>query len=280
MLKIIANSFKFKNIFNLRNHPLNQFVLYFLLLVFIISFPLNYQIIKTGGWDLYNFSAGMRQSYPDWLPSQLPEDIEISKSGMYYETAVVTTLTTTNLDNETLNIVFMPFEEYTISDRSLVFEPERIVYYDVEGKQVLEVGYSNITTLVRFADLRMMTQSEAVSRFANMIDEAFSSYAIFVSVVYYTGITAFLNLVLILVVSAIFIFVRIRFQKVTKFTDNLKIVIASMTIPSLISFIVGIAGIMEINAFTVVIYQFATPLIALISIFKGSKIKEISNKNV
>ncbi|PKK96525.1 MAG: hypothetical protein CVV58_05915 [Tenericutes bacterium HGW-Tenericutes-3] len=133
---------------------------------------------------------------------------------------------------------------------------------------------------MRFSDLRMTTQADAVSKFATMLDEAFSSYAIFVSVVYYTAITAFLNLVLILVVSAIFIFVRIRYQKVTNFKENLKIVIASMTIPSLISFIVGILGVMEINAFTVVIYQFATPLIALVAIYKGSKIKEISNKNV
>ncbi len=280
MLKIIANSFKFKNIFNLRNHSLKYFIFYFLILVFIISFPLNYQIIKTGGWDLYNFSAGIRQQYPDWIPLELPEDIEISKSGMYYENEVVSTFQTTNLDGEELNIIFMPFDEYEVDDRSLVFETDRIVYYDVDGIQRLEVGYSNIKTVVRFSELRMTTQANAVSKFATMLDEAFSSYAIFVSVVYYTAITAFLNLVLILVVSAIFIFVRIRFQKVTNFTDNLKIVIASMTIPSLISFIVGILGVMEINAFTVVIYQFATPLIALVAIYKGSKIKEISNKNV
>lgn len=280
MLKIIANSFKFKNIFNLRNHHLKAFIFYFLLLIFIISFPLNYQIIKTGGWDLYNFSAGIRQNYPDWLPSELPEDIEISKSGMYYEVEEIRTFQTTNLDGEELSIVFMPFKDYSVEGRSLVFEAKRIVYYDAEGKLALEVGYSNIKTTVRFRDLRLSTQSQAVDKFADMIDEAFSSYAIFVSVVYYTAITGFLNLVLVLVVSGIFVFVRIRFQKVTKFTDNLKIVIASMTIPSLVSFIVGIAGVMEINAFTVVIYQFATPLIALIAIYKGSKIKEISNKDV
>lgn len=280
MLKIIANSFKLKNIYNLKNHHLKAFVFYFLLLIFIISFPLNYQIIKTGGWDLYNFSAGIRQNYPDWLPSELPEDIEISKSGMYYEIEAIRTFQTTNLDGEDLNIVFMPFEDYSVDGRSLVFEAKRIVYYDIEGQQVLEVGYSNVKSTVRFRDLRLSTQSQAVDKFTNMIDEAFSSYAIFVSVVYYTAITGFLNLVLVLVVSAIFVFIRIRFQKVTTFTENLKIVIASMTIPSLISFIVGIAGVMEINAFTVVIYQFATPLIALIAIYKGSKIKEILNKDV
>ena len=280
MLKIIANSFRFKNIFLLRSHPIKYFVLYFAILVLIISFPLNYQIIKSGGWDLYNFSAGIRQQYPDWIPSGLPEDIEISKSGMYYENEVVTTLQTTNLNGEELNIVFMPFDEYDMDTRSLVFEKNRIVYYDNTGNQIIEVGYTNIQSTVRFADLRMTTQSNAVSKFANMIDEAFSSYAIFVSVVYYTAITAFLNLVLVLVVSAIFIFIRVRFQKVTNFSDNLKIVIASMTIPSLISFIVGVLGVMEINAFTVVIYQFATPLIALVAIHKGSKIKEISNKQV
>jgi len=280
MLKIIANSFKLKNIFKVRLLPGKSFILYFIFLVFVISFPLNYQIVKSGGWDLYNFSAGIRQSYPNWLPTDLPEDIEISKSGMFFEDAVASSFETTNMNDETLMIVFMPLADYTVEDRSLVFEENRIVYYDVEGKEVLFVNYHNIQNTVRFRELRMMNQSEAVGYFADMIDQAFSSYAIFSSVIYYTAITAFLNLILLLVVSAIFIFVRIRFQKVTSFKDNIKIMIASMTIPSLISFVFGVAGLMEINAFTVVIFQFLTPLIALVAIFKGSKIKEISNKNV
>lgn len=280
MLKIFANGFSFKGIFSIKNNSRWSFLFYFLFLVLLLSFPLNIQIIRTGGWDLYNFTSGIQQEYPTWLPSGLPEDIEISKSGMYYENAVVSTFETTNVAGDTLYLVFAPVAEYIITDRSLVFEENRIVYYESTGNELFYVSYENINQVVRFSDLRLMPQGQAVDIFTTMIDEAFSSYAIFRSVGIYTMITFALNLLLVGVVGLIFIFVRIRFQKVTNFEENIKIIIASMTIPSLISFIIGIVGIIEINAFTSVIFQLLTPIVALFSIYKGANLKELDNSKV
>ncbi|MBU0997516.1 MAG: DUF1189 family protein [Firmicutes bacterium] len=280
MLKLFVRSFTPKGIFDAKDSSRGKIVIYFIFLMLLVSFPLNLQIFRSGGWDLYNFTAGIQQSAPDWLPNQLPSDIEISRYGMYYENESVSYFETTNVNQEVLFIVFSTGLEYTITDRTLAFEPDQIVYYDDAASEVFAIGYNNIHTTVRFSELKQLTQSEAVEIFSNMIDEAFSNFAILRSVLLYTAITFGLNILLVLVVSAIFIFVRVKFQRVTTFKDNVRIVIASMTIPSMVGFIIGILELIEINAFSVVIFQFMTPLIALASIFKGAKIKDISTKGL
>lgn len=279
MLKLFVGSFTPKGIFNQKDASLKNIILYFMFLIMVISFPLNLQIIRSGGWDLYDFTVGIHQNYPDWLPSQLPTDIYISKTGMQYFDAEVSTFQTTNINGDVLDIIFAPVDTYEIRNRSLVFEPTTITYFNENGNKVFSVGYANIQDSLSFYDLQFMTQSVAIDKFTAMIDQAFSSFAIFKSVILYTGITLVLNLILVLIVSAIFIFVRIRFQRVTTFKQNIRIVIASMTLPSMLGFVIGVLEIIDLNAFSVVIFQLMTPLIALVSIYKGSKIKEISNRD-
>jgi len=278
MLKLFVGSFSPKGIFNQRDASLKSIILYFIFLIFVISFPLNLQIIRSGGWDLYDFTTGINQNHPDWLPTNLPSDIYISSEGMQYIDPVVSTFQTTNGNGDILYIIFAPVETYYVFSRSLVFEPNTITYYNENGNQVFSVGYSNIQDSVSFNELQFMTQSEAVNKFTAMIDQAFSSFAIFKSIFLYTGITLLMNLLLVIIVSAIFIFIRIRFQRVTTFNQNLRIVIASMTLPSMLGFVIGILEIVDLTAFSVVIFQLMTPLIAMFSIYKGSKIKEITNK--
>lgn len=277
MIRIFAGSFSLKGIFQNRSIAGKSFLFYFVFLILLVSFPLNYQIVKTGGWDLYNFTAGMRAQYPDWLPMDLPDDIEITKEGMLFTNVATSSFATTNLDGATLNIIFMPEGAYEGAIRALVFYPERIVYYEEGGAERLSTNYQNISTSVRFNDLMMLDQSIAVDRVATMIDEAFSAYAVFKSVTLNIAINLAMNALLALVVGAIFIFIRIQYQRVTSFADNLKIIISSMTIPAIIGFTIGIVGVIEINAFTAVLFQFLAPLIAILAIYKGVR-KTVSDE--
>ncbi len=280
MIKFFIDSLQIKKIYNLRESKLSVAILHFLLLILIISFPLNLQIIRSSGWDLYNFTAGMRETYPSWLPDDLPEDIEISRSGMSYIDTESSVFLTTNLDDQDLYIVFSPLVDYQPTDRSLVFEPEQISYYDENGDYMFSTGYGRTQGVISFYNLKLGTQSEAVNQFAGVIEDAFSGFAQFRSIVYNIGINLVLNIIMVSVVSFLFVFIRIRYQKVTTFKDNIKIVIAAMTIPSLIGLLFGLIGVMELSAFSVVIFQFATPIIAYFAIYKGSSIKELDNKNV
>ncbi len=281
MLRIIANGFSFKRIFSLKTAPFRGFVFYFLFLVLLMSFPLNYQIVRSGGWDLYNFTGGIRSDTPDWLPAGLPSDIIVSPRGMTYSDTATSVFETVNVEGDPLFIVFAPEGGYAATGRALVFEPDRIAYCGEDGAELFDVGYGTVVTTVNFGELKLMSSEDlALEKFVTMIDEAFSGPAVFKSTVYFTFVTLVLNLILVLVISAIFLLVRVRYQKVTGFAENIRIVVASMTIPSLIGFFIGLLGIMEVNAFTVVLFQLLTPLIALMAILKGSNVKEVSNKEV
>jgi hypothetical protein len=281
VIRIIANSFTFRRIFSLRKDRFGSFVAYFLFLMLLVSFPLNYQIITSGGWDLYNFTGGIRTDTPAWLPDELPADIYISSSGMSYVDPAVSAFETIDVEGNPLFIVFAPEGGYVASARALIFEADRIVYCDASGAELFDVGYGAIETPVSFQDLRLMSSEDlALERFVTMIDEAFSAVAVFKSTILFTAITCILDVILVVVLSAIFLFVRVKYQKVTTFSENVRIVIASMTIPSLVGFFIGLLGLMEVNAFTVVLFQLITPLIAIFAILRGSGIKEASNKEV
>jgi len=280
MLKFFVDSFQVKKIYDLKDSKWKTIFFYFLLLVLIISFPLNLQIIRSGGWDLYNFTAGIREVYPDWLPDDLPEDIEISATGMYYEDTSNSVFLTHNIDDQDLYIVFSPLADYVPTDRTLVFEENQISYYDETGTYMFSADYSRVEGIVRFYDLQLGTQSNAVDKLASIIEDSFGGYAQFKSIALNVLINLVLEVLLVLTVSFLFIFIRIKYQKVTTFSDNIKIVISSMTMPALVGMIVGFLSVIELSAFTIVIFQFMTTIIAYIAIYRGSKIKEPSNKHI
>lgn len=270
MLKLFAGGFSPKRIFQNRNTKTISVIFYFLFLMLVVSFPLNLQIVQGGGWALYDFTSGIVTNHPDWLPDGLPSDIEIGPSGMYYENNVVTVLNWEDIDGNPIHYVFAPDVEYFVNGRTLVFEDARIVYFDENSNEIFDVPYSTLQHLVRFSELKQMTESEAVDAFTGIIDEAFSAASVLRSVLSYTGITVILNVLLVVVTSAIFLLVRVKDQQITNFRENILIVISSMTVPSLVGFFIGIIGLLEFNAFSVVIFQFATPLIALLAMFRGS----------
>ncbi len=278
MIKFFVDSFQVKKIYNLKDTKGVKVFFYFLLLILIISFPINLKIVQSGGWDLYNFTAGIRGSYPDWLPYDLPEDIRISSDGMYYEDTDNSVFLTTNMDGQDLYIVFSPMVDYLPVDRTLVFEPNQISYYGENGEYMFSADYSRVEGTISFYDLHLGTQSNAVDKLSTIIEDSFGGYALFKSVIYNTAINFLLNFIMVFTVSFLFLFIRIRYQKVTDFGENLRIIIASMTIPAMIGMAVGLTGVIELSSLSVVIFQFATPIIAYIAIYKGSKIKEISTK--
>ena len=103
---------------------------------------------------------------------------------------------------------------------------------------------------------------------------------VFSNVLINTGTQLLMNTIMVLIIGTIFLLIRIKYKRVTTFRNNIAILISSMTIPSIISFIIGILGIIEMNSFGVVLFQLLTPLIAIGAIYLGSNEKDPSIKHV
>jgi len=277
MIKIFFKSFNYKKIMQFKNVKKSIMVLYFIILVLIIAFPLNYQIIRNDGFrGLNTFTYDLRVAEPAWLPNQLPADITISRSGMDiildrqydYEVSVA---------DKTMKVIINPDYPEKQYRNAIVFEKQRMVYYNERGSTL--VGeYQNLNQGIDFSQLRAMEKTEAVNAFCDFIDQAYNPYTVFYSISVHTLIQFVMNTLLVFVLSLIMLFIRINYKKVTTFGENINIVIAAMTVPSIIAFIVGIIGLIELNSFAVVIFQFLTPIIALLAVYKGSPEKESSTK--
>ena len=75
MFKIFRKSFRFRDIFSLKDESLGKFILYFLMMILVASFPLNYQIFRSDGFDgLTRFTQYLRNhlelEFIDSLPSE------------------------------------------------------------------------------------------------------------------------------------------------------------------------------------------------------------------
>ena len=298
MFNFLYNCFTFKGIFENRNSRLRYNVFWFIVLVFVTSFPLNFQIISNNGWsELNTVTLNWKQLTPSWT-NNLPGDMFISSNGL--ETSLQETYVYTNTyENKTYTLVFNPNSNNVVDGKIYLHDGYKLVgsdevikytncvvldddltyYYKADGKSITG-NYKTIKGQVSSNQLNSLTQAEAATILFSTIDSCFNSFMIF-SNIFINTLTQFaLNLIMIFLISAIFILIRIKYEKVVNYTQALRIFISSMTIPGLISFVVGITGLAELTSFTVVLFQLITPLLALGAIYKGSKIKDPSIKYV
>ncbi len=280
-MKFFTNFFSFKRIYSLRELPLNKAFGHFLILVLLISFPLNFNYVKNGIDSFNNITMGIRTYTPEWFPYQLGTklaDSYISKDGLSMPTKATYIFNATLADETPFEIVFTN-ENYAPKACSLVFTEDAISYYDAE-MNVLTSTYGRVKNPISMRSFFDLEPVAAAELFYDLVDNAFGAYFVSYFVITNVLINLLMNTILVLLISAIFLFVRINYKKVTTFKENINITVAAMTIPAIFGALVGMTGIMELNSFSVVIFQFATPLIALGAIYKGGKEKEILTKGL
>lgn len=294
MLKFLSKCFTFKGIFSLRDYKKGPVIFLFLILVFVTSFPLNMAIIKNNGWKgLNTVTYAWRTTHPTWLPSGLPNDYVITKNGLEVVPSndVTYVFETTNQINDkevVTKLIINPLEiidnkiydknnnliydyQNKTNQRAIVLSQKEIIYYGDDN--ILTSDYKHVPEAVNFTNLKLDI-NEGGLKFLDIIDGAFSDMMIISNLLINTGTQLLLNTIFVIVEAAIFLLVRIKYQRVTNFSQNINIVIASMIIPSIISFIAGILNIIEFSSFTVVLFQLLAPLIAIGAIYKGSNIKD------
>jgi maltodextrin utilization protein YvdJ len=227
---------------------------------------------------LDTFTYDLRTANPAWLPDSLPSDMSISRSGLNFLNDQEYSFTTP-IEGEGFMIIINPAAPVTEATNTIVLEKEQVLFFDGKGN-FLKGDYDGVSEIIDFSELKTLDKSQAVDVFMSMIDGAFSPYAVLYSILVNTMIQFGMNIILLLILAGIFLMIRVNYKPVTNFGENINIIVASMTIPALIGFLVGMLGIIEFNSFTVVLFQFLTPLIAMLAIYKGSGQTEVSTKNV
>ncbi len=280
MITIIKNSFTFKSIFSLRKEKGLKFVLYFIIVIFLMSLPQNLAIVRNDGFEFNNIVIELNElanSNPMEIIEKLP-DGSIEKTSFLMDSRSLGNITTKKFE-----IAFFARDEKYESKKNLVaFEYDKVVYYDGNGNKLVGDYHQlnsriNLTALKNKADMPNANQTEVAKEFIMGVRQVFSPYFIAQGV----GVTLLgnflLNTLLLFIVSAILLLIRINYKKVASYLEYLKIYIASFTIPVLIGVTLALISYKYLATFSQVLIQWGTPLMAVGAIFLGSK-KETSEK--
>lgn len=303
MIKIFVNSFSFKKIFQNGNASWKSMIAYFLLIVLITSFPLNLQIFQNDGWQgLNTVTMGIREVAPIWFPNELPNDVSLSNNGLYSPVEQAYYFEATLADHTQYQLVINPqtinedtgftivYTEEGIATKdtngltimtpyqtAIVLCRDKMLYYDHSNKPIVG-NYDHLEGVINFTELKSMEKFAALTLLFDAIDGGFNQYMVFSNILINTLTQLAMNLIMVVIIAAIFLLIRIKYKKVTNYHQNVGILISAMTIPSTISFIIAMIGVIEMNSFGVVLFQLLTPLIAIGAIYLGSGEKDISIK--
>lgn len=278
MINIIRNSFTFKNIFSLRKEKGRSFVLYFILIILLMSLPQNLAVVRNDGFKFNNIVielTDVAKNNPMEIIEKLPNGT-ISKTSFTLDSRPIGNITT-----EKFEVGFFEKGETYESKKNLVaFEYDKVVYYDGNGNKLVG-DYHNLETRINLTALKNKisapgaNQTDIALEFVNGVSQIFSPYFIAQGVMITLVGNFLLNILLLFIISAILLLIRVNYKKVATYTEYLKIYIASFTIPVIVGVALSLISYKYLSSFSQVIIQWGTPLMAVGAIFIGSK-REIS----
>lgn len=278
LVRIFRDSFFLDRILKLRFVKFWKFVIYFFVIAFISLFSFNYANLKEGGWKLgfveHNFISNPEIKLPNEISirrlsgvkSSSGESqsviIEDSESGKILYRFLVSE-DGFNLNKEDLNV------------KQLIFTNLRILYVKGDGTPPLEGDYNNFPEEVSFDEINRTPDPKlkraALVELANSIEKGFGKQNAFYTIMTYSTIQILIYIVFIFIISGVLQLFRFGYVKFMSYFDGMKIVIATMTIPSFISFIIGFIT----HALAPIIFQFGVGIILMIVMLKYGK-KEFS----
>ncbi len=280
LVRIFRDSFILDRVLKLRFVKFWKFVIYFFLISFVSLFSFNYTNLKEGGWKLgfveYNLTSSEN------LNVELPNDIIIRRlSGVKSLSGQSQFVEYKDSINGKIIYRFLISENsLTLNDedlkiRQLIFTDSRILYIKGDGTPALIGDYNSFPEEIRFDSINNISDAREkraeLAKLAESIEKSFGKQNAFYTIITYSGVQILLYIILIFLLSGIVQLFRFGYAKFMSYFDGMKIVISTMTIPSVLSFIIGFFT----HALTPVIVQFGLGIILMIVMLKYGK-KEFS----
>jgi hypothetical protein len=245
--------------FDLRVENKFKLVLYFLIMSMLIALPHNIAIINNEGWDVGLLNFSLIDEIPEWYPDDLADDCMIGRNGLICDTTVVK-----EYFYKDYTFIFNLKETYDFDSKTIVFKRSTLEFHDGNGNKLV-ANYQNFGVQTTFSDLKAMPLNESILFFSNGIKNSFNNFTIFYSVLINTMTTLLMTTIYLIVVSALAMLLKFGHKKYMSYFEMLGIFILSMTISTVIILLAGLFGFFAFNS---IIFQFGTPIIALLVLLK------------
>lgn len=263
ILRFFKTSFSPKLMLTEISDPFWKYILYFLIIIMLIAFPLNYTIVQEQGFRLNFIEESFTQATPSWV---LPETCEIEAGSLSCET------------DETYTFIHQEITYYIHATQDMVDENQKAVYLledrllYTNGVGASMTGYYHQGFLDRFSfrSLNLLEGNEkslAYIAFAEQLENSFGPYIVFFSLLVNTLTTLGINIVFILMLSLVLQLFRFGYSKFFRYIDSLKFLIYTMTVPAILSFLISWISM----AFSPVIYQFGVGIMTMVVMLTHGK---------
>jgi hypothetical protein len=257
LLRYFKYSFQYKTIFSkLEKFNIKVFI-YFILIVFLSAFPLNYEIIQEDGFQV-NFIA---QTFENSIPS-VSLNCEISSAGMTCEEEGFI------FRHEGIDYYYLDnINDQDIYTKAIIFTKDAIYYQNSDLQRLESDHYSGFSDRMSLSALTFMEESDKQEMwidFGTRIEHSFSDYFISFSLITNTMVQFAAQALFVLLIALVLQFFKYQLSTFMTFSQSITFVVWMMTVPALISIVITLIE----PVFATVIYQFLVGIIIMIVMLK------------
>lgn len=267
IVNYFKNSFFPKRILSMRKEKFWKVLIFFLLLSIISLFPFNIKNLEGG------FKSGLTEEnltgYP--LPN-LPEGVKL---GLLF--GVITPNDEEIIYNRQFNETDITYyfnykgsvdDFKKLNKQSIAFTKEQVLYTNGRGNILPGNYHGFIEEVVNFSEINLLLENEKQAALINLssyIESAFARYNAVYSIAIYSIIQISMYILMIIILAAITQLYRFKYGVFMSFLESVKVIVFCMTIPALLSFIVGI---FVHFSFVPIIFQFGSGVLLMFLLIK------------
>lgn len=263
--RFFKTSFSFNTMLTEVKEPFWKYVIYFLIMMMLVAFPLNYTIVSEQGFRINFIEESFVEQTPDWV---LPESCEIQAGALNCDDAE----TKIFIHQEMTYYIHATLDMVDENEKAVYLLEDRLIYTNGVGASMTGYYHQGFLDRFSFRSLNLLEGAEKSAgyiQFAEQLQDCFSPYIVFFSLLVNTITTIGINMIFILLLSFVLQLFRFGYSKFFRYIDSLKFLIYTMTIPAILSFLVGWISM----AFSPVIYQFGVGIITMmVMLTQGKKV--------
>ncbi|TNF08825.1 MAG: DUF1189 domain-containing protein [Bacillota bacterium] len=236
LIRYLKTSFQLKElIYRTKESSLKVFI-YFILLSLISVFPMNYLIVREQGWRLDFIEQSFRQDIPSW---NLPSNCRIELNTLFCDSDEETILV-----HDDITFIFnYQGGGYELNEKQIILAEKEIIYTTNQAE--MKGTYKGFNTVYRFNDINLLTgqaRDEAMIDFAARIENSFSTYVVFYSLLVNTFVMIGTNILFILILSLVIQLFRFGYSSFFSYRESLNFIVFATGIPSFLNFFIGIVA--------------------------------------
>ncbi len=245
-------------VFSLFEFSFFKVLIYFFILNLVMLFPLSYGIISLDEMNFDLIDYNIEEDTPAWLPGDLPNCTVLQ--GQLNCDSDDTTTRELELFETNYTLYFNVHHGATIDDEHTVLFRSDDIIINMRDGITLTLDYRGFEGL-DFNEVSQMEQTKGATLLFNAFFNSLHPHIALPLMIIAVGGLMAMNLLLLLIFSAISMLFRFMYSDVPRYGNMFKLFVIASSIPAMINLVLGFFGL---SAFTSIVYNFLTPLIVLV----------------